>query len=108
MMKQAKRLRLEKKGWRVGDAKELLQLSDEEVAYIELKLALADRMRSMREKKAVTQVAMAKLIGSSQSRIAKMESGDPSVSIDLLVKGLLALGATRKQIAGAMTASRAA
>ena len=108
MMKQAKRLRLEKKGWRIGDAKELLQLSDEEVAYIELKLALGDRLRSMREKKAVTQVAMAKLIGSSQSRIAKMEAGDPSVSIDLLVKALLALGATPKQIAGAMTASRAA
>jgi DNA-binding XRE family transcriptional regulator len=108
MMKKAKRLRLDKKGWRIGDTKELLQLTDEEVAYIELKLALGDRLRSMREKKAVTQVAMAKLIGSSQSRIAKMETGDPSVSIDLLVKALLALGATPKQIAGAMTASRAA
>lgn len=108
MMKQAKRLLLEKKGWRIGDAKALLQLTDEEVAYIELKLALGDRLRSMRERKAVTQVEMAKLIGSSQSRVAKMESGDPSVSIDLLVKALLALGATRKQIAVAMTASRAA
>ena len=107
-MKQTKKVRLERKGWKIGGAQELLQLSDEEAAYIELKLALSDRLRSLREKKAITQVEMAKMISSSQSRVAKMESGDPSVSIDLLVKALLALGATRKQIAGAMTASRAA
>ena len=107
-MKQTKKVRLERKGWKIGSAQELLQLSDEEAAYIELKVALSDRLRSLREKKAITQVEMAKMISSSQSRVAKMESGDPSVSIDLLVKALLALGATRKQIAGAMTASRAA
>jgi DNA-binding XRE family transcriptional regulator len=107
-MRQTKRARLERKGWRIGRAQELLQLSDEEVAYIELKLALSDRLKSLREKKSITQVEMAKLISSSQSRVAKMESGDPSVSIDLLVRALLALGATRRQIAGAMTASRAA
>ncbi len=107
-MRQTKKVRLERKGWKIGSTQELLQLSDEEVAYIELKLALSERLRALREKKAITQVEMAKLISSSQSRVAKMESGDPSVSIDLLVKALLALGATRKQIAGAMTASRAA
>jgi DNA-binding XRE family transcriptional regulator len=107
-MKQTKRIRLERKGWKIGDARDLLQLSDEEVAYIELKLALGDRLTSMRETKAITQLELAQLIGSSQSRVAKMESGDPSVSIDLLVKALLALGATRKQIAGAMASSRAA
>ena len=108
MMKQAKRQRLERKGWKVGDARDLLQLTDDEVTYIELKLALGDQLKTMREKKAITQVELAKLLSSSQSRVAKMESGDPSVSIDLLVKGLLALGATRKQIAGAMTSTRAA
>ena len=107
-MKQAKRQRLERKGWKVGDARDLLQLTDDEVTYIELKLALSDQLKSMREKKAITQVELAKLLSSSQSRVAKMESGDPSVSIDLLVKGLLALGATRKQIAGAMASARAA
>ena len=107
-MRQTKRARLERKGWKIGSTQELLKLSDEEAAYIELKLALSDRLKSLREKKAITQVEMAKMISSSQSRVAKMESGDPSVSIDLLVKALLALGATRKQIAGAMTASRAA
>ena len=107
-MKPAKRQRLERKGWKVGDARDLLQLTDDEVTYIELKLALGDQLKTMREKKAITQVELAKLLSSSQSRVAKMESGDPSVSIDLLVKGLLALGATRKQIAGAMASTRAA
>ena len=107
-MKPVKRQRLERKGWKVGDARDLLQLTDDEVTYIELKLALGDQLKAMRERKAVTQVELAKLLSSSQSRVAKMESGDPSVSIDLLVKGMLALGATRKQIAGAMAPTRAA
>jgi transcriptional regulator with XRE-family HTH domain len=42
----------------------------------------------------LTQVALAKKIKSSQSRVAKMEAGDPSVSIDLLVRSLIALGET--------------
>jgi len=107
-MKAAKRQRLERKGWKVGDPRDFLQLTDDEVTYIEMKLALGDQLKTMREKKAITQVELAKLLSSSQSRVAKMESGDPSVSIDLLVKGLLALGATRKQIAGAMASARAA
>ena len=107
-MKPTKRQRLERNGWKVGDARDLLQLTDDEVTYIELKLALGDQLKNLRENKAITQVELAKLLSSSQSRVAKMESGDPSVSIDLLVKGLLALGATRKQIAGAMASARAA
>jgi len=107
-MKRAKRERLDRKGWRIGDTKEFLGLSDEEVAYIELKLALSDQLRAIREKKGLTQIALANLTGSSQSRIAKMESGDASVTIDLLVKSLLALGVTRKQIAGAFASTRAA
>ena len=107
-MKQAKRQRLERKGWKVAGTKEFLRLTDEEVTYIELKLALGERLRALRERKGMTQTGLAKLTGSSQSRVAKMETGDPSVSIDLLVKSLLALGATRKQIAGAMTSVRAA
>jgi transcriptional regulator with XRE-family HTH domain len=62
----------------------------------------------LRDKKGLTQAELAKLTGSSQSRVAKMESGDPSVSIDRLVKSLLTLGATRKQIAGAFSTARAA
>lgn len=106
-MKHSKRQRLERAGWKIGDAKDLLGLSSEETTYIELKLALGDQLKAMREKQAVTQVELAKLVGSSQSRVAKMEAGDPSVSLDLVIKALLALGATRKQIASAMTARAA-
>ena len=98
-MKKGKQRRLEKKGWKVGDAKEFLDLSDDEAAYIELKLALSEQLKAVRAEKQVTQVELARRIKSSQSRVAKMEAGDPSVSLDLLVKTLLALGATQKEIA---------
>jgi DNA-binding XRE family transcriptional regulator len=107
-MKQTKRKRLEQKGWRVGDAREFLDLTDEESAYIELKLALSERLKVIREEQGLTQIELAELMSSSQSRVAKMEGGDPSVSMDLLVKALLALGATPKDIAKAMTGARAA
>ncbi len=67
-MRRTKRVRLERNGWKVGIAQELLRLSDEEMAYVELKLALSDRLKSLCEKKAITQVEMAKMISSSQSR----------------------------------------
>ena len=91
---------LEAKGWRIGSAKEFLGLSEQEAAYIELKLTLGENLKKRRLQKKLTQVELAKLLKSNQSRVAKMESGDPSVSIDLLVKSLLALGTTKKDIAG--------
>jgi DNA-binding XRE family transcriptional regulator len=109
-VKKAKRQQLERKGWKLGSAEDFLGLSAEETAYIELKLALGQRLKAAREKKGVTQTHLAKLAGSSQSRVAKMESGDPSVSMDLIVKTLLAMGVSRKQIAStiAQTSDRAA
>lgn len=98
-MREDKRKRLERKGWRVGTAEEFLGLSDEETAYIELKLSLAEGLRQRRAGKRLSQVELAKLVKSSQSRVAKMEAGDPSVSIDLLVKTLLALGVSRRELA---------
>ncbi|MDZ7668315.1 MAG: helix-turn-helix transcriptional regulator [Gammaproteobacteria bacterium] len=98
-MKKAKREQLERTGWRLGNAGDFLGLSAEETAYIELKLALGQRLKTAREKKGVTQTDLAKLARSSQSRVAKMEAGDPSVSMDLIVKTLLAMGVSRKQIA---------
>ncbi len=93
-MDTAKRRRLEKAGWRVGTAKEFLNLSAEEAAHVEVKLYLANELTRKRKALRLTQVAVAKKIKSSQSRVAKMEAGDPSVSIDLLVRSLIALGAT--------------
>jgi hypothetical protein len=98
-MNNAKRKRLESKGFKVGNVKEFLNLSDEEAAYIELKLALGKELQDYRKARRFTQIELARRIKSSQSRVAKMESGDPSVSIDLIIRSLFALGASRKQLA---------
>ena len=103
-MKQSKRQNLERNGWRVGTASDFLGLSAEESAYIEMKLALSETLREEREKKKLSQVQLARLIASSQSRVAKMEAADSSVSMDLLVKSLLALGVARKKVAQALAA----
>jgi predicted XRE-type DNA-binding protein len=106
-MKTSKRKRLERAGWRVGGVGDLLGLSKEEAALVEMKLALARRLRSFRTNRGLSQVAVAKLLGSSQSRVAKMEVGDATVSIDLLVRSLLMIGASRRDVARAI-AQRAA
>mgnify|MGYP001816343469 FL=1 len=93
-----KKNKLAKKGWKTGSVAEFLGLSDEESAYIEMKLALSEKLRERRLRKKLTQAELAKAIESSQSRVAKMEAGDPSVSIDLLVKSLLALGVSKKEL----------
>ena len=98
-MDERKRKRLEARGWKVGSAKELLRLSDEEEAYIELRLKLADGLKARRVDKGLTQVQLARAVQSSQSRVAKMEAGDPTVSLDLLVRSLLALGASNTELA---------
>jgi len=98
-MKKAKQKKLEAKGWKVGSASDFLNLTSEEVAYIDLKLSLSEGLKSRRKGKKMSQLELAKMMQSSQSRIAKMEAGDPSVSMDLLIKSLLALGASRKDLA---------
>ena len=98
-MDDRKRKRLEAKGWKIGSTKALLQLSDEEEAYIELRLKLAEGLKARRTDKGLTQMQLAKAIQSSQSRVAKMEAGDPTVSLDLLVRSLLVLGASNSELA---------
>ena len=107
-MREDKKRRLEAKGWKVGSAKEFLRLSDEESAYIDLKMRLADGLRDRRQRNRLSQVQLASMLRSSQSRIAKMESGDPSVSLDLLIRSLLALGISDRELSRIITTSRAA
>lgn len=107
-MQPRKRQKLEAAGWKVGDASEFLGLSPDETAYIETKLRLSDGLKRYRQKHRLTQTELAKRVKSSQSRVAKMEAGDPSVSIDLLVRSLLALGATRKDLARLIAPAQAA
>ena len=106
-MKATKRTRLEARGWRFGTAQEFLGLSKEEAAFVELKLALSRRLKVRRTKRRMSQQDAAKILGSSQSRVAKMEAGDASVSVDLLVRSLLALGATSRELARAISSARA-
>jgi len=95
---RARQENLKKKGWKFGTADEFLELSADESAYIELKLALSDKLKAKRLSKKLTQVELAQIVNSSQSRVAKMEAGDPAVSIDLLIKSLLALGVSKKEL----------
>lgn len=98
-MKTSKRRRLQENGWTVGDAAQFLGLTEEEERFIEMKFALADAVRRLRERRGLTQAQLAKRFGSSQSRVAKTEAADPSVSLDLLVRWLLGLGATKEDVA---------
>ena len=97
-MKKSKRARLEAKGWKVGTAAEFLNLSPEEATYLEMKLALSRTLQERRRQRRLTQNQLARLLRSSQSRVAKMEAGDPSVSLDLLVRSLLVLGTPKKSL----------
>lgn len=97
-MKQTKRERLEKQGWKVGTAAEFLELTPEEEAYVELRLALSRSVKERRKQKSMTQEQLASEIGSSQSRMAKLEAGEPSVSLDLLVRSLFALGTSMEEL----------
>lgn len=102
-MNKAKQKRLEKHGWKIGSADEFLELNPQESAYVELKLALSRTLQDRRRRKKLTQEQFARLIKSSQSRVAKMEAGDPTVSIDLLVRSLLALGTPSKSLARSLS-----
>jgi DNA-binding XRE family transcriptional regulator len=101
-MDKKKKELLKTKGWKVGSTEEFLDLSEEELAYIELKISLSRLIKKIRAKRQLTQQQTADLISSSQSRVAKIEAGDPSVSVDLQIRSLLALGATKEDLAEAI------
>ena len=101
-MRTSKKARLEKAGWRVGSVKEFLGLSEAEEALVDLRVSLSRRLRLRRARRKLSQEQLARMLGSSQSRVAKMEAGDPSVSLDLLIRSLLAMGASRKEVAQAI------
>ena len=98
-MNSVKQKRLDAAGWKRTTVQGFLNLSDADMEYIETKLALSRRLRELRAKKELTQTELAVALKTSQSRVAKMEKGDPTVSIDLLLQALFRLGATRRQLA---------
>lgn len=101
-MERGKRSRLQAAGWKVGSAANFLALSPKDALLIDIRARLASALAARRAKKQITQTELARRIQSSQSRVAKMEAADASVSLDLLIRSLLALGATRKDLATAI------
>lgn len=104
-MDKNKQKRLEKKGWEFGSADDFLRLTPEETTFLDLKIKLSDTLKLLRKKYNFTQVQLAKQIHSSQSRVAKMEVGDPTVSLDLIIRALLVLGTTKKELASAISSA---
>ena len=102
-MRNNKLKRIKAAGWTVGTTKDFLGLSEQEAALVEVKLSLIAALRKSRQKHRLSQSDVAQRIGSSQSRVAKIEAGDPSVSLDLIVRALIATGATQKEIGKAFT-----
>ena len=104
-MSSTKLKRLKAAGWKVGTTKDFLGLSDQEAALVEVKLSLIDALKKSRQKRRLSQVDLAQRMGSSQSRIAKIEAGDSSVSLDLIVRALIAAGATQQDLRKAFASS---
>ena len=101
-MRKVKQTRLKAAGWAVGNVEDFLELTPEEAALVELKLRLSDALRARRVKLKLSQEVVAKRLHSSQSRVAKMEAADASVSFDLLVRALVSLGASPTDLAKAI------
>jgi len=104
-MKTNKLERIKAAGWEIGNAGDFLQLNDEESRLLALKLSLISAVKKSRIKRKLSQIDLAKRMKSSQSRIAKIEAGDSSVSLDLIVRALIASGATTRDIQVAFKAS---
>ena len=107
-MKQVKRKKLTELGYRVTDTQEFLELSDDEMALIDLKISLIEKLKKTRSQKKVTQHQLARLMHSSQPRIAMLESGRSDVSLDLICRALFALGISRGELGRAITSNKAA
>lgn len=103
-MKTEKLRKLRAAGWKVGSTRDFLKLSEEEAMLVELKLSLADALKLARKKRGISQIELAERMGSSQSRVAKIEAGDASVSFDLIIRAFLAAGASRQDLRRAFSA----
>jgi predicted transcriptional regulator len=107
-MDKGKRKKLESAGFKVGTVQEFLGLSDEEAAMVDLKARLIQLLKRSRKSRLITQDELAKLMKSSQSRVAKMEALAFDVSLDLICKALFSMGISRKEIARSIASKQAA
>jgi DNA-binding transcriptional regulator YiaG len=91
-----------KNGWVEGSVKEFLKLSDADMEYIEMRRALSRLLKEKRGRLRLSQVEVASRLHTSQSRVAKMEKADPTVSADLMLQSLFRLGMKRKELVEAI------
>ena len=105
-MRQQKQKALQAAGFRIGDAEDFLGLTGEERALVELRVTVSRTVRRLREEQRLTQQQLAQKLKSSQSRVAKIESGSAEVSLDLLFRGLFALGGKLTDLTGRATPVR--
>lgn len=105
-MKAQKRKRLEQAGWQLGSSSDFLGSNEVERVLVAFKSALAIKLKTVRLRSQLTQTKLAELMKSSQSRVAKMEAGDPTVSMELLIEALLTAGATRREIVSTLSRAR--
>ena len=101
-MKLEKKKNLAAAGWRIGSADEFLGLTAEESALVNMRLSLAKTLKGRRTRLGLSQIELARRLGSSQSRVAKMEAAERNVSLDLLVRAMLATGAKPKEVGHAL------
>lgn len=107
-MKPITKKKLAAAGFRVGTVQDFLELSDQDMALIELKIRLVQMLKATRQSAGLTQHRLATLLRSSQSRVAKMEAGAADVTLDLLCKALFAVGVSRQAIGKTIAAKQAA
>jgi DNA-binding XRE family transcriptional regulator len=107
-VKSSKRKKLEHAGFKIGTVQNFLQLSGVDMALIDLKISLVELFKTARKSAGITQQQLAKLIGSSQSRVAKLEAASPDITLDLICKALFALGVSREKIGKTLASNKAA
>lgn len=107
-MKKTKREGLERAGYTITDMQKFLNLSDEEMAVIDLKISLVKKLKDVRKAAGVTQKQLAKLMKSSQSRVAMLESGSSDASLELICKALFVLGVSSKELGKTISSTKAA
>ncbi len=102
-MNDPRKSRLEAAGFTVGTADGFLGLTEEESAWVSLRMALAELVRRQRLGRKFSQTELARRLGSSQSRVAKLEAAKSDVSLDLLFRALFVTGAEADGVTGTLT-----
>jgi predicted XRE-type DNA-binding protein len=105
-MNADRKKRLEAAGFKFGTVGELFNLSEAEELLVEVKVALAEAIRELREVRSLSQADLARLIGSGQARVSKLERSLESTSLDTLFRCMIVLGASRQDLAETIGHSR--